>query len=135
MNKEYVLKVSIGLLYLIVVMLLATSHIGAIGSLFEDEPVVATGTMRQSMRLEELPFELLEVIPHDETGLLEDVGDYVSWFGYVVDLRDGTIYNWFLYSNGCAAAVNVYEGEDYYSWTTCPETRTEDDAALHLLGA
>lgn len=122
------MKLITGMLMLTVVLLMA-GIVAAIGEEQEEDlPIIATGNMRQSMRLEELPFELLEVIPHDETGLLEDVGDFVVWFGYVVDLRDGTLYNAFQYSAGCAVAVDLLEGEDYYSWITCPEPEADEDS-------
>lgn len=111
------------LLFLIMLPLAGTAN--SIASPYEELPVVVTYDQRHHMRLEELPFELLEVIPHDDEGLLEDVGDYIAWYGYVIDLRDGTYYNWFWYSEGCAAHVLPYGGEAYYSWTTCPSSESD----------
>lgn len=118
-------KVTVGMLMLTVLLLMA-GIVQAIETMYADFPVVATYDQRHHMRLEELPFELLDEIPHDDNGLLEDVGEYVAWYGYLVDLRDGAYYNWFLYSEGCAVHVLPYDAEPYYSWTTCPTS--ENDA-------
>lgn len=115
------------LLFLIMLPLAGTAN-GIDESQFDDFPVIATYDQRQHTRLEELPFQLLEIIPHDDEGLLEDIGEYVAWFGYVIDLRDGTYYNWFLYSDGCAAHIMPYDGEDYYSWTTCPTYPADENS-------
>lgn len=102
--------------------------VGSLAAIGFNKPIVATGDQRHHMRLSELPFELTEIIPHNEEGLLEDIGEYMAWLGYVIDLRDGTYYNWFLYSKGCAVHVLPLENEDYYSWTTCPEEQRDENS-------